>query len=111
MVVTLRIFTVLCVVQLISGYCHFQPFDTEFCTAPTGATIPVGAELDMIEKCEKCTCSSSSDGQGVAMSCCGYGINAGVFAPPDGCKIIRGDDGCSMKVVTIQDESKSCFSV
>ena len=37
--------------------------------------------------------------------CFRYGIHAGVFAAPPGCKVIPDTDGCSVKMVRVDDEN------
>ncbi|XP_045191244.2 uncharacterized protein LOC123548073 [Mercenaria mercenaria] len=97
-----------CVWYTATGYCRSHVIHKEFCTAPNGVTIPAGGELLLQDKCEKCTCSSGTSHTSLILSCCGYGIHAGPIAPPPGCKIVADDDGCSVKLVQVTDESQSC---
>ncbi|KAL3852390.1 hypothetical protein ACJMK2_016041 [Sinanodonta woodiana] len=57
------------------------------------------------EDCLGCTCNS--DG---SMGCCVYGVHAGVFHIPTGCKISLHDDGCNGHLVKIDDETQPCDS-
>ncbi|XP_046576530.1 beta-microseminoprotein-like [Haliotis rubra] len=52
--------------------------------------------------CIECICHET------ALSCCGFGINAGVVAPPPGCKVAA--DGCKMLLVKADDDTKDCLS-
>ncbi|XP_045201910.1 uncharacterized protein LOC123555319 [Mercenaria mercenaria] len=97
-----------CCVDTATGYCYAEEVHEDQCTTRDGVTIPAGSELHFPDKCEKCTCSSTPGKTSLFLSCCGYGIHAGVYAPPPGCKVIAGDDGCSVKIVQITDESQPC---
>ncbi|XP_060551444.1 uncharacterized protein LOC132713023 [Ruditapes philippinarum] len=108
----MKIFLVLvlftCVIDVTFGYCFAKVEDGDHCTPKDGVTMLAGSELLMPEKCEKCTCSRQSDSSSLFLSCCGYGIHGGVYAPPPGCKVIAGDDGCSIKMVQAIDHSQPC---
>ncbi|XP_013418448.1 beta-microseminoprotein-like [Lingula anatina] len=68
-----------------------------------GIRIEVNATKET-DDCFRCTCSERY------MSCCGYGIHAGVIMPAAGCKIVTGADGCKPLHVKVDDETKDCFS-
>ncbi|XP_060581449.1 uncharacterized protein LOC132738044 [Ruditapes philippinarum] len=95
-------------IDVTFGACYAKLEDGVHCTPKDGITMLAGSELLMPDVCEKCTCSRHSDSSSLFLSCCGYGKYAGVIAPPPGCKVITGDDGCSIKMVQAIDHSQPC---
>ncbi|KAH3853755.1 hypothetical protein DPMN_096287 [Dreissena polymorpha] len=94
----------------VSGYCFVSASDTAHggkCALQNGTLIDVGTEVTYADKCERCICIVSHQ-SGSVLSCCGYGIHAGVFAPIPGCKITTEEDGCTMRLVREDDETKDC---
>ncbi|XP_041371188.1 beta-microseminoprotein-like isoform X1 [Gigantopelta aegis] len=93
----------------VNGFCFSDMATTEIKSDGTIVTYCKYGEHIMqpgdhirTDDCIECTC------QNAMLSCCGYGIKAGVFAPPPGC-IIKAD-GCKMLIVKADDESRDCMT-
>ncbi|KAH3853747.1 hypothetical protein DPMN_096279 [Dreissena polymorpha] len=104
-VLTLALSSATCV----RGYCFVSAGDIAHggkCALQNGTLIDVGTEVTYADKCERCICIAAHSGS--VLSCCGYGISGGAFAPVPGCKITTEEDGCTMRLVREDDETKNC---
>ncbi|KAL3852389.1 hypothetical protein ACJMK2_016040 [Sinanodonta woodiana] len=99
----LQLLVVLVVLHRVESYC--------FASAPTagsnvceykGVQYKPGS-FRIKEDCVDCTCSSAG-----VLSCCAYGIHAGVFQLPSGCKMRLHEDGCTGHAVRTNDETQPC---
>ncbi|VDI54700.1 Hypothetical predicted protein [Mytilus galloprovincialis] len=101
------------IVWIFLFLCSLIPFSNSFCmmTMPTmdttecayrNVTLPLGQTLTNYDDCLELRCLK--DG---SMSICGIGIHAGVFVPPNGCAISRGDK-CAFEFVSARDHTLKC---
>ncbi|XP_052778930.1 uncharacterized protein LOC128216410 [Mya arenaria] len=92
-----------CLASVVQGYCYIGAPDPSLgsqCALANGTLIDIGTQVTYPDKCERCSCYGyHGETGGAALSCCGYGIHAGVFAPPPGCEIDTEEDGCTVKIV------------
>ncbi|XP_071153254.1 uncharacterized protein [Mytilus edulis] len=96
------------ILPLVNGFCHQSSGRVD--KTVTGRLIPVCSYkgLDILDgssfrtaDCMDCKCRNSGQ-----LSCCGYGINSGVYLAPVGCKVIA--DGCDPIFVLQSDETRDC---
>lgn len=66
-----------------------------------GHHIAPGDTYRDMDACMSCNCGKDS-----SMQCCGFGHQAGVFAIPDSCYMLK--DGCSFKIVSAHNHLEPC---
>lgn len=93
----------------VFGSCSYklESAGSSHCTTSGGRIIPYNHTYKDTANCMTCSCGLASPGS-LALQCCGYGIHAGVIAPPPGCRVVAGSDGCSVRLVQAHDVTKDC---
>ncbi|XP_021346801.1 beta-microseminoprotein-like [Mizuhopecten yessoensis] len=66
-----------------------------------GRQIAAGDSYRDMDTCISCSCGHDN-----SIQCCGFGHQAGVFAVPDGCFMLK--NGCDFKIVSTQNHLMPC---